>query len=257
MSKNHRPFRLSLIHQTDLNSAEQIISTQIMIPSASGLYGPGIYFANTIEAANLKSHRKGVFLIADVYPGKNKKVSKKDVLSGNFNAQQVRAEGYTSIYGYHMPTGREVIVFDSSRVKNIKFIFGTRPQAVLSIDRVRITLFFVTDRNTASKISEGQKIPQINGPLGFGCYMYDTISDAIQANPNNTTCETYLAADVYMRDYYRLEDGQNVDDSRISRRSQSFTGVVNGTTLYVLKNPDLIERIHFCGGKPWNEKKKN
>lgn len=91
------PYHLSLIHQTDLECAEKIISTQTMIPSANGLYGPGIYFANTIEAANLKSRRKGVFLTADVYPGKSKKVSKNDVLHGNFNSQQIRDDGYTSI----------------------------------------------------------------------------------------------------------------------------------------------------------------
>lgn len=252
MSGNNNHYHISLIHQTDQNCAEQIISSQKMIPSSNGLYGPGIYFANTIEAANLKSHRKGVFLIADVYPGKAKKVSKDDVIHGNFNSNQIKSNGYTSIYGYKMPTGREIIVFDPDRVKNIKYIFGTRPQAVFQTSRLRITLFFVTDRRTASKISENQNIPRLDGPLGKGCYMYDTITDAIQTNPTHKKTETYLAADAYMKYFCKLRDNQKINDQNVPRHFQSFVGVANGMTQFFLKNPQLIERIHFCGGKPWN-----
>lgn len=48
-----RHYHLSLIHQTDIQCGELIISSQRMIPSVGGLYGHGIYFANTIEASNL------------------------------------------------------------------------------------------------------------------------------------------------------------------------------------------------------------
>lgn len=58
MSGNNNHYHISLIHQTDQNCAEQIISSQKMIPSSNGLYGPGIYFANTIEAANLKNMKR-------------------------------------------------------------------------------------------------------------------------------------------------------------------------------------------------------
>lgn len=84
--------------------------------------------------------------------------------------------------------------------------------------------------------------------------MYDTIDDAIHANPNNNN-ETYLVADVHMKHYCVLHDGQNIDDDNISRNAHSFSGVVNGITQLVLKNPSLIERIYFCGSKSWNEKK--
>ncbi|KAK8836816.1 hypothetical protein M9Y10_037339 [Tritrichomonas musculus] len=252
MSRSHKsskPYRKSLIHQTDLACAEQIISTQTMRPGAAGLYGPGIYFANTIEATNLKAHRRGVYLIADVYLGKVKHVTKNEATSGNFNVQQIQAEGYTSIFGYKMPTGREIIVFDPNRVKNIKFIYGSRPRAVFQTDRERIVLFLVTDRNTAGQIVETQKVPKIDGPFGRGCYLFDSITDALAMNPNQ---ETYLAADAYMVDFYNLQNGENTNSPNARNGHRSFLGKHNGINHFILKNRRNVVNIHFCGGKPWS-----
>ncbi|KAK8898474.1 hypothetical protein M9Y10_000763 [Tritrichomonas musculus] len=121
-----------------------------MLPGAKGLYGAGIYFANTIEATDHKAHRRGVYLIADVYVGKYKEISKAEAISGNFNVQQIQSNGYACIFGYRMPTGREIIVFDPELVRNIKYVYGARTQAVFATDRERITLFLVVSKESAS-----------------------------------------------------------------------------------------------------------
>lgn len=246
--KHYKHTRLSLIHQTDQECAEKIISSQKMLPGAAGLYGAGIYFANSIEATDLKAHRRGVYLIADVYLGKYAKISKQEALSGNFSTQKLQNDGYTSIIGYKMPTGREIIVFDPKRVRNIKYIYGTRPQAVFSTSRERITLFIVTSKTDAAQIVANQKVPKVNGPLGNGYYMFDTITDAKNSNIVTTMKETYLAADVHMKKYLEL-NGDKTDDHDYHR---SFKGTYNGMTLFVLKDSYLIDHIHYCGGKPWN-----
>lgn len=245
---DYKHWRLSLIHQTDQECAEKIISTQTMLPGSKGLYGAGIYFANTIEASDLKAHRHGVYLIADVYIGRYKEVTKNEALSKNFDAQKIQDNGYTCIFGYQMPTGREIIVFDPERVRNIKYIYGTKPQAMLTTYRERITLFLVVSKDNASEIVENQKIPKIDGPLGQGYYMFDTITDAKKSSIYGDDKETYLVADVYMKKYLQLNN-DNVDDHDFHR---SFTGSVDGMTLFILKDPELIKRIHYCGGQPWN-----
>lgn len=249
-AKGYKHKRLSLIHQTDLACAEQIISSQKMLPGAKGLYGAGIYFANTIEATDLKAHKRGVYLIADVYLGKYTKISKQEALSGHFNVQKIQSDGYTSIFGYKMPTGREIIVFDPERVKNIKYIYGARPKAVFTTDRERITLFFVTSCQNASQIVESQRIPKIRGPCGNGYYMFDTITDAKNTNIVNDAKETYLAADVHMKKYMSLDNGDVIE---AHGNHKSFKANVGGMNVFILKESKLIEHIHYCGGKPWSK----
>ena len=244
--------RLVLIHQTDLACAEQIIRTQTMRPGSAGLFGPGIYFANTIEAAKRKAHKKGVFLIAEVYLGKTKSISRADVDAGNFNLAAIKQQGYTAIIGYRLQSGREIIVFNSNQVKNIKYAYGTRPQAVFSTTSETHVLFFVTSKYHAKQIHQNQRIPRIDGLFGFICYLYDSIQDALAVQPAQFH-ETYLAADVDMINLYRLKEGETADSSTVPKLCQTLIGIKNGITYFMVRNRGLVKNIHYCGGKPWNE----
>ena len=67
--------RLALFHRTPIECAEKIISSQ-QFKKGGGLYGTGIYFANTYEATTLKTkhhpNSKWCVLVADVYIGNYK-----------------------------------------------------------------------------------------------------------------------------------------------------------------------------------------
>ena len=114
--------RLTLFYQTDIDTAEQIIANQRIVPRNGGLYGPGIYFGNTIDSATNPNHQ-GVFLTAYVYTGRQKHATPEEVVAG-ISQNQIRAEHIDSIFGPRLPTGREIIIFDPNRVENIKYAFG-------------------------------------------------------------------------------------------------------------------------------------
>lgn len=247
--------RLSLIHQTDRQAAELIIQSQFMKPGVGGLYGPGIYFANTIEACKVKALRKGVFLIADVYLGKTCSISKDEAMKIHLDkdpevSKKIQKEGFTAICGYKQLTGREFIVFDPERVKNIKFIYGDRPQSIPNISHKRLVLFWVTDHNTAKQIVESQNLPQYNGPFGNGFYLFDSITDAISHLGNN---ETFLAADFSLKSFGELRPNQTLDSPKLPKHFQTFLGKSNNLKFYISKDPSMIKNIHYCGGKLFEE----
>lgn len=255
--KNHLYFhRRSLIHQTDKQAAEAIIQSQHMKPGVGGLYGPGIYFANTIEACDAKALRKGVYIIADVYLGKTLSLSKDEAIKMKLNkdpnvSKNIESQGFTAICGHKQPTGREFIVFDPERVKNIKFILGERPQATLTLQIKRACLFWVTDHQSAKKIVDDQELPEYNGPFGEGYYLFDSLEDAFQHFGKK---ETYLCADLKVDNLGQFRQGQKLDSPGLPRRYTSFHGKKKGIEFYVVKDKDLISNIHYCGGTPWNEK---
>lgn len=241
--------RLSLIHQTDLRSAEAIISTQTMLPGTDGKFGGGIYFANTIEAASQKAGRTGVFLIADVYLGKSYPCPYNEMQSVRSGKQILLQNGYKSIIGYRISNGKEIVAYSSDQVKNIKYCYGPqRPTAVFSTSRERVTLFIVTDHVSASTIVEKQEIQKINGPFGNAFYLFDTITDALNVNPNQ---ETFLAADVSMKNCQKLDRVVDVNSHNVNRRCRSFVGSYNNINYFIIKDPELIKNIHYCGGKNW------
>lgn len=246
--------RLSLIHQTDKASAESIVSSQNMIPGSGGLYGPGIYFANTIEACDAKALRKGVYLIADVYLGKVMKISKKKALSLRLHkdpeaSKKIRNKGYNSIYGHKQATGREYIVFDSERVKNIKYIYGERPSSYFAPPIKRYVLFWVADHLEAAQIVETQALPRYDGPFGKGYYLFDSITDA-KAHLGNK--ETYLAADMKLVSYGELRPHQTLKSRSLPSHFQTLLGQKNEIKFFIAKKPELIKNIHYCGGLPFD-----
>lgn len=241
--------RRSLIHQTDKAAAEAIVKSQKMIPGTGGLYGGGIYFANTIEACDGKALRKGVYLMADVYLGRTKAFKKADVIKNPVDPQKILSDGYHSVVGTKMATGREFVIYDPDRVKNIKYMYGTRINAVFRSNRKRLVFFLATDHQTAKDIVEKQHVPMTSdGPFGDGFYMYDSLTDALQVTPNQ---ETFLAADCYMVGYCKLHNNQRITSS-LRSKFKSFKGKLNGINYYIFADPKLICNIHYCGGKTWN-----
>ena len=75
---------------------------------------------------------KNVLLITVVYLEKTNSINMADVDTRNFNLAAIKQQGYTAIIGYRVQSGGEIIIFNSNQVKNIKYTYGTRPQAVFS-----------------------------------------------------------------------------------------------------------------------------
>lgn len=237
--------RRSLIHQTDVRSAEAIVRSQRFNPGTGGLYGGGIYFANTIEACDGKALHKGVYLIADVYLGRTKAFTKSEVVKNKVDPQKILSDGYHSVVGTKMKTGREFVVYDPDRVKNIKYMYGTRIEAQFREKRKRYVFFLATDHQTAAEIVQRQHIRMTEGgPFGDGFYMYDSLQDALQVQQG----ETYLAADCYMKSYYKLKNNEKIT-SRLRTEHKSFKGKLNGMCYYIFADPSLIRNIHYCGGR--------
>lgn len=243
--------RLSLFHQTTAKCANSIIQNQVIYPSqAEGSYfGPGIYFANNVEATDQKAHNRGVVLVADCYLGKTYIFPREEKDLVKKNQKLLRDNGFKSLICYHLRTGREIVIFDPKDVCNIKYAYGEKPTIYRSLDRDRIVLFFVTDYKSAEDIYKSQKIPKINGPFGLGRYMFESITDALTFSQNQ---ETFLAADAHIKNPLELNHPININSDKKAQKYKTFKGIHNQITYYVFKKSYNIEHIHFCGGRPWN-----
>ena len=251
--------RLNLIHITPVECADSIIQEQ-KFHVGGGLFGQGVYFGNTLEACQkkVKHHQKknpGVqiqwtYLVADVYVGKAKPILKKYAKNNPVNTQLLISQGYNSVIGHGLVSGREFVVFDANRIHNIKYIYGSIPHNFFPIKRKRIVLFYVTSSNEAHHISGSQIIPKKNGPFGNAIYLYYTITDAKQ---QCQISETILACEVHLYDFYELKKNETLNSKFvISKRFRSFTGVNNHVKLYIFTDPSLVFNVHYCGGKTWN-----
>lgn len=257
-SKKRHVERQSLIHVTPVNCADSIIESQHFNPG-NGLYGIGVYFANTLEAAFLKvkHHRdpniKWTYLIADVYIGKAKKYKKQEAISSTpINTQELVNQGYSTIFGYQQPTGREVVCLDPTRIHNIKYIDGEKPSKFFFINRTRIVLFYVTDVSQAATVHDTQIIPKTDGPFGTGYYLYYTLADAKSLNRK---ANTFFACDANLYNFHELTEGETLGSSNIRRSHfRSFHACQNNIQYYIFTDKKLLKNFHFCGGKPWNSK---
>lgn len=247
LTKSVYKHRLTLIHQTDLQSAEAIISSQTMLPGTDGSFGGGIYFANTIEAASQKAHRRGVYLVADVYLGKAYPCPVNELQSVRTGKQTLIQNGYKGVIGYKISNGKEIVAYNSDQVKNIKYCYGAqRPNAVFTTSRERVTLFIVTNHNDAANYVTNQKLARMDGPFGKAYYLFDTLTDALTVHPNE---ETFLCADVRMKDFKKLN--RTCDVNKHSKGYRSFIGSFNNINYFIIKDSSLITNIHYCGGKNW------
>lgn len=149
-----------------------------------------------------------------------------------------------------MPSGREIVALDESRVKNIRYAFGEKPIANIPIKRPRETLFKVVSTNDARRIHSHQAFQSSNGPFGKGIYLYYTLTDALNNNKNGTT---YLACDAMVSKFYYLRNGETLRSNNAhSGNDGLFIADHQNCKYYIFTNPRLISNIHFCGGKSWN-----
>lgn len=253
--------RWTLFHVTTIDHANSIIKGQNFI-AGDGLYGVGVYFANTIEACKLKimHHLKDdpnylkrlTYLVADVYVGRAKPISKSQAQKKKPNHKALLKQGYTSIIGYELSTGREVICLDPSRIHNIKYALGKRPTEIFPIERNRIVLFFVASRKIAKEAHDNQKFMKTSGKYGKGIYLYNSIGDALSAHPN---AETFIACEARLNNFYQLKNGENLQSQSVKGKGfKSFAAPKgDGKQLYIFKNGSNVFNIHFCGGEPWNK----
>lgn len=187
-------------------------------------------------------------MIADVYLGKVYPVHANDYKTVEHSFALLALNGYTGVIGHGIESGREIVVFYPHQVKNIKFCCGLfRPKVVFRTHDKVLTLFYITSSQNAAQIVQSQKIPKTNGPFGYGCYLYDSIADAILVNPN---AQTYLAAYVNLNNFYRLK--KVVDIKHLTKKYKTFKGVINSIQYFIIKDSNLITNIHFCGGMNWN-----
>lgn len=251
--------RKVLIHQTDIGAAEAIIGSQKMIPGSKGMYGPGVYFGNSVDACNLKALKKGVYLAVEVNPGKTKPISKEEANALNMyndlsQYQKLINQGFTAVCGYHQPTGREFVLYDPNRIISIKYCYGQRPQTpfpkVYGKDLMTAVLFWVTNRQNAGAIVESKHHKRYDGPFGNAYYLFDSITDAIQVLGNQ---ETFLAADMDVSKLCTLRPGQNLSSHKLPHHCTAYVGTHNGIKFYMTRESKYIENIHFCGGEPWKK----
>jgi hypothetical protein len=111
--------RRTLYHATSLDVAKQIVRTRTFFPSTSGMLGPGIYLAETLQAAKAKCHHHGAVLELDVDLGTlfvvntaRSQLTKEEAV--NNRSDSVKGIGYR--------TGSEYVVYDSWRIQNMGIV---------------------------------------------------------------------------------------------------------------------------------------
>eukprot|EP01084_Bolivina_argentea_P185245 319463_1 len=110
---------LRLYHQTNKTAADAIKKSCLMKRGSAGMFGGGIYFAETKKDTNGKAHNLGYMIVADVFVGKEKKCS--DWKAGQFDFGGLHAMGYDSVYAPKgSGSGRaERVVYNYDQVKII------------------------------------------------------------------------------------------------------------------------------------------
>eukprot|EP01083_Nonionella_stella_P050655 134664_1 len=88
---------IRLYHQTDQKGATAIQKSAKMIRGSQGMLGAGIYFAETKSATNKKALHSGYKIIADVFVGKVKIVSKPTNKDKKESFYSLWKQGYDSI----------------------------------------------------------------------------------------------------------------------------------------------------------------
>ena len=81
--------------------------------------------------------------------------------------------------------------------------------------------------------------------------MFDTIADALDM-ANEKEKETYLMAEVTMENCCVMENrkGSIYDQPEDCK---TFFAKIDETPLFIIKYKNLITRIHYCGGRPFEE----
>eukprot|EP00484_Ammonia_sp_Unknown_P017218 CAMPEP_0197029546 /NCGR_PEP_ID=MMETSP1384-20130603/8981_1 /TAXON_ID=29189 /ORGANISM="Ammonia sp." /LENGTH=238 /DNA_ID=CAMNT_0042458741 /DNA_START=73 /DNA_END=789 /DNA_ORIENTATION=+ len=116
--KVHGNKRLTLYHVTDKRGAGGMkLSGYKMKPGQTGMFGAGIYFADSVQAAKYKAHHQGWLVTANVLVGKELRVN--DSKAGQFTFEKLWQQGYDSVYApYGSGNGQpERVVYNEDQVQ--------------------------------------------------------------------------------------------------------------------------------------------
>lgn len=231
--------RRLMVHQTDPHSAELILTSQRFNPSHNWDSVGSIYFAETAPETDNKAQRHGTYLMADVYLG---------VYRGretDFGAVDSKVTAILNEKGKYNE-GREYIIKDPDRARNIRYLDGSKPPGIQIEFRDRMALIFATTAQKAAQIINDQKLPTENRQdiAGYGYYLWENIPDARRFSTDGT--ETFLAADVHFP--FCFENRSGMPDQNDIAKYKSFRGVYQDTHYYMVKNPHYIEHIHYISG---------
>jgi hypothetical protein len=108
-----------LYHATTLPVAQEIARTKTFAPGSKGMLGPGIYLAETLQAAKGKCQHYGAVLEMDVDLGVQYVVNRA---MPNLTRQEVEQNGCNSVKGIGFRTGTEYVVYDPCRIQNIGIV---------------------------------------------------------------------------------------------------------------------------------------
>eukprot|EP01083_Nonionella_stella_P036679 100079_1 len=87
---------MTLYHVTDPDAADSIFSDHKMKRGARGMFGAGIYFAETVRDATYKAQHHGNLITAKVFVGREYTVH--DGSAGQFTFRDLQSKGYDSVY---------------------------------------------------------------------------------------------------------------------------------------------------------------
>jgi hypothetical protein len=108
-----------LYHATTLPVAQEIKRTKTLSPGSKGMLGPGIYLAETLEAAKGKCRNYGAVLEMDVNLGVQYVVN---AAMPDLTRREVEQSGCNSVKGIGFRTGTEYVVYDAWRIQNIGIV---------------------------------------------------------------------------------------------------------------------------------------
>jgi hypothetical protein len=118
-TEDYQEKTLTLYHCTDTESAYLILADQRFIRGSDGYFGGGMYYAESVQDAERKAHKKGVVLSAEVRVGKALVCDQQ--YKGDY--QSLKALGCNSIKGTCL-NGTEWVVFNNGRIRGIKVVKG-------------------------------------------------------------------------------------------------------------------------------------
>lgn len=107
--------KMKLYHCTDEHSAHLILADKRFIRGTTGFFGGGIYFAEKVEDAERKAHKKGVVLSSIVEVGKAVVVGQ----GCGMDFKTVQSLGCDSLKGTCL-NGIEWVVFNNSQARKIR-----------------------------------------------------------------------------------------------------------------------------------------
>lgn len=115
---------ISLFHVTSSEAAQSIVDSGKMLRGKTGLFGGGIYFAETVEIANKKAHFTGATIKAEVFLGFSL-ICRKSDYDMNFN-KLIKHYGCNSVKGMGCVSWPEYVVYNWSQVSIQKVLIGDK-----------------------------------------------------------------------------------------------------------------------------------